>query len=100
MNLVRIYVNGKSNRSFIYTDEDRFVPIGVGGAKSIVIGSDEADVDVYGIRIYKGQQLGSTQIQNDYMAGMPTIEDKNCLNDSIQFSMVQKLVMTCVMLLV
>lgn len=76
MNLVRIYVNGKSNRSFIYTDEDRFVPIGVGGAKSIVIGSDEADVDVYGIRIYKGQQLGSTQIQNDYMAGMPTIEDK------------------------
>ena len=76
MNLVRIYVNGKSNRSFIYTDEDKFVPIGIGGANSIMIGSDEADVDVYGIRIYKGQQLGSTQIQNDYMAGMPTIEDK------------------------
>lgn len=76
MNLVRIYVNGKSNRSFIYTDEDYFVPIGETGAQNIVIGSDEADVDVYGIRIYKGQQLGSTQIQNDYMAGMPTIEDK------------------------
>ena len=76
MNLVRIYINGKSNRSFIYTDEDRFVPIGADGAKNIVIGSDEADIDVYGIRIYKGQQLGSTQIQNDYMAGMPTIEDK------------------------
>lgn len=76
MNLVRIYVNGKSNRSFIYTDEDRFVPIGAKGAQSIVIGSDEADVDIYGIRIYQGQQLGSTQIQNDYMAGMPTIEDK------------------------
>ena len=76
MNLVRIYVNGKSNRSFIYTDEDRFVPIGADGAKSITIGSDEADIDIYGIRIYKGQQLGSTQIQNDYMAGMPTIEDK------------------------
>lgn len=76
MNLVRIYVNGKSNREFIYTDEDRFVPIGADGAQSIVIGSDEADVDIYGIRVYKGQQLGSTQIQNDYMAGMPTIEDK------------------------
>lgn len=76
MNLVRIYVNGKSNRSYIYTDDDRFVPIGEKGAQSIVIGSDEADVDIYGIRIYKGQQLGSTQIQNDYMAGMPTIEDK------------------------
>lgn len=76
MNLVRIYVNGKSNREFIYTDEDRFVPIGAKGAQSIIIGSDEADVDIYGIRIYKGQQLGSTQVQNDYMAGMPTIEDK------------------------
>lgn len=76
MNLVRIYVNGKSNRSFIYTDEDRFTPIGVAGAQNIVIGSDEADIDIYGVRIYKGQQLGSTQIQNDYMAGMPTIEDK------------------------
>ena len=76
MNLVRIYVNGRSNRSFIYTDEDRFIPIGTTGAKNIVIGSDEADVDIYGVRIYKGQQLGSTQIQNDYMAGMPTIEDK------------------------
>ena len=76
MNLVRIYVNGKSNRSFIYTDEDYFTPIGAQGAQEIIIGSDEADVDIYGIRIYKGQQLGSTQIQNDYMAGMPTIEDK------------------------
>ncbi len=76
LNLVRIYINGKSNRSFIYTDDDRFTPIGAHGAQSIVIGSDEADVDIYGIRIYKGQQLGSTQIQNDYMAGMPTIEDK------------------------
>ena len=76
MNLVRFYINGRSNRSYIYKDDDRFVPIGAEGAKSIVIGSDEADVDIYGIRIYKGQQLGSTQIQNDYMAGMPTIEDK------------------------
>lgn len=76
LNLVRIYINGRSNRSFIYTDEDYFVPIGASGAQSIVIGSDECDVDIYGIRIYKGQQLGSTQIQNDYMAGMPTIEDK------------------------
>lgn len=76
LNLVRIYVNGKANREFIYTDEDRFVPIGAKGAQSVIIGSDEADVDIYGIRIYKGQQLGSTQIQNDYMAGMPTIEDK------------------------
>ncbi len=76
LNLVRIYVNGNQNRPYMYTSEDRFVPIGVGGAQNIVIGSDDADVDIYGIRIYKSQQLGSTQIQNDYMAGMPTIEDK------------------------
>lgn len=76
LNLVRLYINGRSNRSYIYTDEDSFIPIGTNGSQSIVIGSDEADVDIYGIRIYKGQQLGSTQVQNDYMAGMPTIEDK------------------------
>lgn len=76
LNLVRIYINGRSNRSFMYSDEDSFVPIGADGAKSIVIGSDETDIDIYGLRIYRGQQLGSTQIQNDYMAGMPTIEDK------------------------
>lgn len=76
LNLVRIYVNGRSNRSFIYSDEDRFVPVGADGAKNITIGSAEADIDIYGIRVYRGQQLGSTQIQNDYMAGMPTIEDK------------------------
>lgn len=76
MNLVRIYVNGKANREFIYSDDDAFVPIGAKGAQSLTIGSDEADTDIYGLRIYKGQQLGSAQIQNDYMAGMPTIEDK------------------------
>ena len=76
MNLVRIYVNGKANREFIYSDDDYFTPIGAKGAQEIVIGSDEADIDIYGVRIYKNQQLGSTQIQNDYMAGMPTIEDK------------------------
>jgi len=76
LNLVRIYVNGKANREFIYTDDDYFTPIGAKGAQEIIIGSDEADIDIYGVRIYKNQQLGSTQIQNDYMAGMPTIEDK------------------------
>lgn len=76
LNLVRIYINGRSNCSFMYSDEDSFVPIGADGAKNIMIGSDETDIDIYGLRIYRGQQLGSTQIQNDYMAGMPTIEDK------------------------
>ena len=76
LNLVRIYINGVANREFIYSDDDAFVPIGAPGAQNIVIGSDDADVDIYGIRVYKNQQLGSTQIQNDYMAGMPTIEDK------------------------
>ena len=76
LNLVRFYINGKSNRSYIYTDEDNFIPIGANGAQNIVIGSDDADIDIYGLRVYQNQQLGSVQIQNDYMAGMPTIEDK------------------------
>lgn len=77
LNLVRVYINGIANRSYLYTASDGFVPAGAQtGATSIVIGSDEADVDIYGIRVYAGQQLGSAQIQADYMASMPTIEDK------------------------
>lgn len=76
LNLVRIYVNGKANRSYMYDQYDSFIPAGSQGAQNIVIGSDDADIDIYNIRIYKGQQLGSAQIQNDYMAGMATIEDK------------------------
>ena len=87
----------KANREFIYSDDDYFTPIGAKGAQEIVIGSDEADIDIYGVRIYKNQQLGSTQIQNDYMAVCRLLRIRKRLSDSILFSMVRKLAMTFAM---
>ena len=46
-NLCVLYVNGVKNREFTYENNDYFAQDG-----KITIGSDYADVDVYGIRIY------------------------------------------------
>ena len=46
-NLCILYINGVKNREFAYEDNDYFAQRG-----GIVIGSDCADVDIYGIREY------------------------------------------------
>lgn len=46
-NLCIIYVNGVKNREFTYENNDYFYQEG-----NIIIGSEFADVDIYGIRIY------------------------------------------------
>ena len=46
-NLAIIYINGKKNREFAYASNDYFAQ-----SSPIRIGSDAADVDVYGIRMY------------------------------------------------
>lgn len=46
-NLCILYINGVKNREFMYEDNDYFAQKG-----GIVIGSDYADVDIYGIREY------------------------------------------------
>lgn len=60
-NLCILYVNGVKNREFTYEDNDYFVHNGL-----IVIGSDYADVDVYGIRVYDAA-LTSEGILRNYI---------------------------------
>ena len=86
INYVRIYINGRCNREFVYeipssdTTPSPFVQLTSGddkyGAQEIKIGSPDADIEIFGIRVYKGKSLSSIQIQNDYMSSMPSIEDK------------------------
>lgn len=86
INYVRIYINGRCNREFVYeipssdTTPSPFVQLtsdnDIYGAQSIKIGSPDADIEIFGMRVYKGGSLSSIQIQNDYMSSMPTIEDK------------------------
>lgn len=73
LNFIRIFVNGIINREFTFSNSDVFVA--VGGSGGIQIGSPNAEVDVYSIRIYK-QSLSSSDIRQDYLAAIPSVTDK------------------------
>ena len=66
-NLAILYINGKKNREFSYATNDYFAQ-----SSPITIGSDYADVDVYGIRMYD-MALTSQQVLKNYI---------NCLVDN------------------
>lgn len=77
---VRIFVNGIINREFLF-DPSRANEFwqndanGVPSSLGIRIGQDEADIDIYGIRIYQ-KALSSDDIQQDYVSTMPAAADK------------------------
>lgn len=76
-NYVRIFVNGVINREFEWEESDAFVQYvdGVKTSQGIRIGSTLCDIDVYGIRIYN-RSLSATDIRQDRMASLPTVEEK------------------------
>ena len=60
-NICAIYINGRKNREFTYENNDYFAQ-----ASNIVIGSDYADIDIYGIRVYD-IALTSTGVLRNYI---------------------------------
>lgn len=60
-NLCTLYINGRKNRTFTYQNNDYFSHGG-----NIVIGSENADVDIYGIRQYDSG-LSSQGVFNNYV---------------------------------
>lgn len=85
VNLVRIFVNGNMNREFEYNPEvDKFALQQDNGYSNdgINLGCDGADIDIYGMRIYKGVQLSSLNCRNDYRASMSNINDKLTFNNN------------------
>lgn len=69
-NLCSIYINGKKNRTFLYESNDYWAQNG-----NIAIGSDYADVDVYGIRIYD-TGLGSNAVHKNFINWLPGTDEK------------------------
>lgn len=69
-NLCVLYVNGVKNREFTYENNDYFAQDG-----KITIGSDYADVDVYGIRIYDSG-LTSAGVLTNYINWLVERADK------------------------
>ena len=92
-NLCSIYINGKKNRTFMYESNDYWAHNG-----NIVIGSNNADIDLYGLRIYDNG-LSATAVHKNYINWLPTTEDKaaevenntiyNALGTQIDFNAVK-----------
>lgn len=75
LNYLRIFINGTQNREFNYADNDGFVASGATAGPGITIGSDDADVDIYSIKIFK-RALGQSDIRQDYLAALDTTAEK------------------------
>ena len=75
LNYIRIFINGTQNREFNYADNDGFVASGATAGPGITIGSDDADVDIYSIKIFK-RALGQSDIRQDYLAALGTTAEK------------------------
>lgn len=76
-NYCRIFVNGIINCEFNYEKTDTFVQYvdGVQTSQGIRIGAEGADIDVYGIKVYK-KALTSTEVMQDYMASLDSGAEK------------------------
>ena len=81
LNYIRIFINGTQNREFNYADNDGFVASGATAGPGITIGSDDADVDIYSIKIFK-RALGQSDIRQDYLAALDTTAEKQAYLDA------------------
>ena len=82
VNYVRVFINGIISREFVYSDNDAFWQA-VGGVKKtggIVIAPQGADIDIYGLRIYK-KSLSATDIRQNRLSSFSTIEEKKAFKE-------------------
>ena len=77
INYIRIFVNGCINREIDYATTDTFVQLldGERTSQGIRIGASQAEIDIYGIRIYKSA-LSSSDVQQDYVASLSSSVEK------------------------
>lgn len=69
-NLCALYINGVKNREFTYENNDYFAQDG-----AMVVGSEDADVDIYGIREYPSA-LTSQGVLTNYINWLTDTTDK------------------------
>lgn len=77
VNYIRLFINGVINREMEYSTSDNFVQYvdGVLTSQGIRIGGTGADIDIYGIRIYK-RPISAEQVRQDRLASLATVEEK------------------------
>lgn len=81
-NYVRVFINGGIKREFVYSGKDNFWQSvdGVKKTGGIVIAPQGADIDIFGLRIYK-KSLSATDICQNRMASFATIEEKKAFKE-------------------
>ena len=83
VNYIRMFVNGKINREISYAPTDEFLQYvnGIKTSQGIRIGAAEAEIDIYGIRIYKSA-LSATDVRKDKEASLPTAAEKVAMREA------------------
>lgn len=69
-NLVKIYINNNCVREFAFTGSDKFLSTG-----NLIFGSEDADLDIYGVRIYNSS-LSRGAVETNYINYLATLEEK------------------------
>ena len=73
LSLAKVYVNGDPQREMDYTPSPGAWVSGTG--QTIKIGNPNADIDIYGIRLYR-TALSAEQVRQNYKASLPTADEK------------------------
>lgn len=81
-NYVRIFINGIISREFVYSDNDSFWQAvdGVKKTGGIVIAPEGADIDIFGLRIYK-KSLSATDVRQNRLSSFATVDEKKAFKE-------------------
>ena len=79
LNYMRIYVNGILSREYRYESGDYFVPT-TGTNGNVILGNTNADLTIFGMRVYKDIALESNHVLQDYKASMTFLDEKIVFN--------------------
>lgn len=69
-NLAKIYINNNCVREFTFSNADKFLSTG-----NLILGSEDADLDIYGIRIYD-TSLSRGAVETNYKNYLATLAEK------------------------
>ena len=69
-NLAKIYINNNCVREFTFSNADKFLSTG-----NLILGSEDADLDIYGIRIYNSS-LSRGAVETNYKNYLATLAEK------------------------
>ncbi len=82
-NYVRVFIGGIISREFVYSDTDSFWQSVDGTKKTggIVIAPEGADIDIFGLRVYK-KSLSASDIRQNRLASFATVAEKKAFKDA------------------